>query len=837
MRLPLSWLKEFNETDLSIEALANLLTRAGLEVETIDRIGIYSDSIVVGEISEVRPIPETDSLHEVDLLLGSDRKGTAVTGAPNITPDSKGSRVPVALAGAILLDSKSDSFALTTIKAREFRGVKSSIVLCSEMELGLSEDHTGVLLLEDSAEVGALARDLVEIPEDCSADVVFDIDILPNYGRCLSIIGIAREVAALTRTRFKLEIKAEHIPSDPEAFKVSIENPDLSPRYSGLVLEDVKVEPSPRWMQRRLALAGVSAINNLVDVTNYVMIEMGQPMHAFDLDKLPAEEISVRAARKGETLYTLDQEPAGEEEDREAPRELDESTLLITSGDQPIAVAGVIGGLDSEISKDTGKALLESANFNFISIRKAMSKLKLKTDASTRFSRQVDPAQTVTAIQRAVHLLQEIGGAKPAGSIADCYPQPEENRSITIQNSDISRILGVDLTDEDITSALDRLGFSTETPGEGTIEISIPGFRPDISHSADIAEEIIRILGFDRLQGRLLNEPLPNQRRNDSWELRKKIRSVLTGCGLSDVLNYSLTTPEAEGRLLAGETEAGEQAPYVQVMNKKENQDRSSLRRTLLGSLMENVATNHRERKRIALFEIGKVYLPEHSPESDDPGDEKLPLEVLKLAMALSGPLEESSWKDAKPRNSGFHDLKGITEVLLKKLHVGNIEFKPVQGTPYHPGVAAALLIDGKPAGTIGKVHPKVIEAYDLGKREVFVAEFDHELLLAASQTNYPFRAFSSQPAVYQDLALVVDDEVAAGAVMGTIREAAGELLTDISLFDIYRGEQLGEGKKSLAFQLTFCAADRSLEEKEINDLREAMLGPLEEKLGAKIRA
>ena len=262
-----------------------------------------------------------------------------MTGAPNITPDSKGARVPVALAGATLLDSKSDSFALTTIKEREFRGVKSSIVLCSEMELGLSEDHTGVLLLEDSAEAGTLARDLVEIPEDCSADVVFDIDILPNYGRCLSIIGIAREVAALTRTRFKLEIKAEHIPSDPEAFKVSIENPDLSPRYSGLVLEDVKVEPSPRWIQRRLALAGVSAINNLVDVTNYVMIEMGQPMHAFDLDKLPAEEVSVRSARKGESLYTLDQEPAGEKDDREAPREFDESPLLITSGDQPIAVA------------------------------------------------------------------------------------------------------------------------------------------------------------------------------------------------------------------------------------------------------------------------------------------------------------------------------------------------------------------------------------------------------------------------------------------------------------------------------------------------------------------
>ena len=837
MRLPLSWLKEFNETDLSVEDLADLLTRAGLEVEAIDRIGIYSDSVVVGEISEVRPIPETDDLHEVDLLLGDDRQGTAVTGAPNITPDSTGSRVPVALAGAILLDSKSDSFALTTIKAREFRGVKSSIVLCSELELGISEDHSGVLVLDDSAEVGSIARDQVEIPGDCSADVVFDIDILPNYGRCLSIIGIAREVAALTRTRFKLEIKAEHLSTDPEAFKVSIENPELSPRYSGLVLEDVKVEPSPRWMQRRLALAGVSAINNLVDVTNYVMIEMGQPMHAFDLEKLPAEEITVRAAREGETLFTLDQEPAEEGGEGDAPRELGESTLLITSGDQPVAVAGVIGGLDSEISESTGKVLLESANFNFIAIRKAMSELKLKTDASTRFSRQVDPAQTVTAIQRACHLLLDIGGAKPAGLIADCYPQPEQGRSIKIQNSDISRNLGVELKDEDISSALERLGFSAEIPEKGSIEISIPGFRPDVSHSADIAEEVIRVLGFDRLEGRLLNEPLPSQLRNDSWELRKKVRSVLTGCGLSDVLNYSLTTPEAEGRLLAGEAEPGEQPPYVQVMNKKENQDRSSLRRTLLASLMENVATNHRERKRIALFEIGKVYLPEHSPLSEDPGDEKLPLEVLKLSMALSGPLADSSWKDAKPRDSGFHDLKGIVEILLNKLHVQNFDFQAIQGPPYHPGIAAALLVDGKPAGTIGKIHPKVIEAYDLGKREVFAAEFDHELLLGASRTNYPFRAFSSQPAVYQDLALVVDDEVAAGAVMSTIREAAGELLTDISLFDIYRGEQLGEGKKSLAFQLTFCAADRSLEEKEINDLRDAMLGPLEEKLGAKIRA
>ena len=837
MRLPLSWLKEFNETELSVEDLADLLTRAGLEVEAIERIGIYSDRIVVGEILEVRPIAETNNLHEVDLQLGDGQQGTAVTGAPNITTDSTGTKAPVALSGAILLDSKSESFALTAVKPREFRGVQSSIVLCSEMELGLSEDHTGVLLLDEKAEPGGLVRDLLEIPTDCAADVVFEIDILPNYGRCLSIIGIAREVAALTRTPFKLEIKAEHLPTDPEAFKVSIENPGLAPRYSGLVLEDVKVEPSPAWMQRRLALAGLSPINNLVDVTNYVMVEMGQPMHAFDLDKLPEEEITVRAAREGEKLFTLDQEPGGEDGEGEKPRELDESTLLITSGGQPIAVAGVIGGLDSEISDSTARVLLESANFNFISIRKAMSKLKLMTDAATRFSRQIDPAQTVTAIQRAVHLLQEIGGAKATGSISDCYPEPAETRTLTVRNSDITRNLGVELEDGEIASALERLGFTADAPGEGLVEVSIPGFRPDVSHSADIAEEVIRVIGFDRLEGRLLNEPLPSQRRNESWEQRKKIRSVLTGCGLSDVLNYSLTTPEAEARLLAGEPPVDELPAYVQVMNKKESQDRSSLRRTVLGSLMENIATNHRERKRIALFEIGKVYLSEYPSQGGGPGDEKLPCELLKLSMVLSGPLSDSSWKDAKPRDAGFHDLKGITETLLNKLHVQEYEFTAQEGPPYHPGVAALLMIDGKLIGTIGKIHPKVIEAYDLGKREVFAAEFDHELLLEASQTNYPFRPFSSHPAIFQDLALVVDDDVEAGSVMSTIREAAGELLTDISLFDIYRGEQLGEGKKSLAFQLTFCAGNRSLEEKEINDLRESMLGPLEEKLGAKIRA
>ncbi len=827
MRVALSWIRDFNDCDLPAEEIADILTRAGLEVESIDRVGVYSHEVVVGEILEVEDIDGT-KLRKIELDLGDDQRATAVTGAPNIDASIVGKKVPVATPGAILIDAKSEEFALLDVAARDFRGIASNAVLCSLKELGVSDDHSGVLVLEDDMTVGDRIAKVLEPSGDIAADIVLEIAILPNYGRCLSIVGMAREIAGLTRTNFKLELAAEPLPLDPKckSFDVKIEAPDIAPRYSGFVLKGVEVKPSPEWMQRRLALSGLKPINNLVDVTNYVMLELGQPMHAFDLDTLPAQNITVRRARPGETMYTLDQ--VTEDTEADEPRELDESILLITSGDEPVAVAGVMGGLHSQVRDETKNLLLESANFDFIAIRKAMSKLKLITDSSTRFSRQVDPSTTVVAIQRSVNLLREVAGAEPEGAIADCYPTPAQRRSLTVKVHDISRTIGVQLTSEEVGSALARLGFTIEESDEHEVTIGIPGFRPDVTQTADVAEEVIRIIGFDRLEPRMLHEPLPRQTKNPQWELRKKVRGAFVGCGLHDCVNYSLTTPAAEARLLAGEAEKGEEPPYVTLLNPG-SQERSSMRRTILGSLLENVVRNHRNRERIALFEIGSVFLPEKS-------EGKLPLEVQRAGVILSGPVAHPTWREPKPRASEFHDLKGIVVNVLEKLHVADYQFVPAKGAPYHPGVAAALVVNGEAVGTLGQIHPNVIEAYDLDDRVVFAADFEVDKITASSSSLYPFRRISRYPAVRQDLALVVNDHVPAADVLQALQDAAGPLLTEIRLFDLFTGEQLGEGKKSLAFELAFCAEDRSLAEKEINELREAILGPLEEKLGAVIR-
>jgi len=833
MRVPLSWLRDFNDCELPAEDLGDVLTRAGLEIEAIDRIGAFSREVVVAVIIEATDLPERDLRH-VRLDIGDGRTADAITAAPNITTDSVGAKVPAALPGALVIDSKADSFAIVEIAAREFLGIESGAVLCSEKELGLSDDHTGVLVLETDAAPGTPIESVTPPAPDAPADIVLEVAILPNYGRCLSIVGMAREVAALTRTGFKLELGAEPLPIQADAFPIAIDCPDLAPRYSGFVLEGAEIRPSPDWLQRRLVLCGLKPYNNLVDVTNYVMLEIGQPMHAFDLDRLPKRNITVRRARPGETMYTLDQSvEEGPDGEREPPRELDESIPLITSGDVPVAIAGVIGGLDSEVETTTKNLLLESANFDFIAIRKAMSKLKVITDAGTRFSRQVDPATTVVAIQRATHLLREIAGAEPKGAIGDCYPSPAARREVDVALANIYRSLGIEIPAAEVVAALERLGFAVETVDEGNIRVAIPGFRPDIEREADVAEEVIRVVGFDRLESKLLDEPLPTQRPNTAWKMRSSIRSALVGCNLHDTLNYSLTTPESEARLLAAEADPPAPPPYVTLVNPS-SQERTSMRRTVLGSLLENVALNHRNRARIAMFEIGTVFHPER-------GDGTLPQETSRVGIVISGPVGDPTWADNEPRDATFFDLKGVVTAMLDRLHVANVAFHPTSNAPYHPGVAAALSVDGQAIGTLGQIHPLVCAAYDLDKRVVFGAELDLDMLWRdvlgeAATSSFRFQPFSRFPTVHQDIALVVDEDVPAQTVADAIRECAGDLLVGIRLFDRYQGEQLGSGKKSLAFQMSFCASDRSLTEDEVNRLRESMLGPLEEKIGAKIR-
>ena len=832
MRVPLSWMREFNDCELPPEEIAKRMTLGGLEVESTQRIGVYSREVRVAEILETRSHPRADTLRVVDLDVGGGVQATAITGAPNITAGMKGVKVPAALPGAILIDATAEDFELSTVETRSLMGVESNVVLASAMELGIVDDHSGVWIVDDKACHGDFLFDHVKPLPGSEADVVFEVAILPNYGRCLSIIGMAREVAALTRTSFRLSLSLEQLTSDDEAFDIQIADPDLCSRYSGLVIEGVNVKRSPRWMQRRLVLTGHKPINNLVDVTNYVMTEMGQPMHAFDLERLPARNITVRRARAGETIYTLDQKIPGTEEGESAgepPRELTDSILLITSGDRPVAVAGVIGGLESQIYAETRNILLESANFDAVAIRKATSALKVSTESSYRFSREVDPALTTLAIQRAAGLLREIADAEPAGAICDKYPGKKENLALRMSRREICRSLGMELEREEIHSALRRLGFQSEDAptDDEAIDIEVPSYRPDVTIGADIAEEVVRVVGFDRLELRYLEEPLPKQRRNLSWEIRRRMRQILAGCGLQDVINYSLTTPDSEKLLRAAEHPVGE-LPYVEILNPT-SQERSAMRRTLLSGLMEMIVRNHRQRERIALFEIGLVWHPEH-------GDGTLPAEIHHLGIVRSGPVEEPSWNESRPPDAGFFDLKGIVEGLLRYFHVDEYSFSRTSEPPFHPGIAAELLIRGRSAGHLGQVHPAVLEAYDLERRTVVAAELDLRPWLEANRSQFPFRSFSRFPPVRQDLALVVDDDVAAGDVLGAIRETAGPLLTDIRLFDVYRGKQLQDGKKSLAFELTFCAEDRSLLEEEVNQIRDEILPVLEEKLGARLR-
>jgi len=844
MRVPLSWLREFTDCELSAEDIARRLTLAGLEVEAIERIGVFSNEVRVARIESVQAHPAADRLKVVDLDVGADGTRRAITGAPNVTESSAGRLVPAALPGAILIEGDAEDFDVFSVEPKALRGTDSDTVLCSGKELGLSDDHEGILFLDlPNAKPGDKLHEHASIPRDAAADIVLEVAILPNYGRCLSIIGMARELAALTRSAFRLRLDAVHLPSDPNAVEIEITAPDLCPRYTGAILRGITVRESPPWLKRRLVLTGHKPINCVVDITNYVMVETGEPMHAFDLDRLPAPSIRVRRARAGETIATLDQKaPEGQDGSEAAPpppRELDSDMLLITSGDEPVAVAGVIGGLHSQIHDDTRSVLLEAANFDATSIRKTSARLKVMTESSYRFSREVDPNLTIVAIQRAAFLLREIADAEVEGvGLSDQFPGRAPKRELDVRLAMIRRSLGMDLAADEIASALSRLGFEVEpTSDPGTLHVEIPGFRNDVAIEADIAEEVIRVIGFDRLKPRLLEEPLPRQRRNPSWEIRRAIREYLAGAGLQEIVTYSLTHPDVEEKLTLGSNDEktsdgdggiGASGPRLTVLHPS-TKERSSMRRTLLSGLLEIVARNHRERRRIALFEVGLVWRPEA-------GDGTLPAEIPQIAIALSGPIDEPTWADASPRSYGFFELKGLIEGLLDRHPLGDTRLERHRGAPWHPGIAARLIQGERTIGFLGEIHPSVLRAFDIEGRRVVAAVLDFEPWVDHASELRKFTPLLRFPPVRQDLSLVVAEEITTEAVENALRETAGPLLLSTRLADLYRGPQVGEGRKSLSFRLEYGAPDRSLTEEEVNAIRERILPLLRERIGAEIR-
>ncbi|MGQ9733634.1 MAG: phenylalanine--tRNA ligase subunit beta [Candidatus Bipolaricaulia bacterium] len=825
MRIPLSWLREYVElpSDIAREVrlLAERLTLAGLEVAKLEQIGATTieggqaasawEGIYIGEVLEVKPHPNADKLVVAVVDYG---KGPveSVTGAPNIRVGDRGLKVAVAEPGARIIDAYAPEPKPIKVKAANLRGVRSEVVLCSEKELGISDDHSGVLILDREAELG---RPLAEL----LSDVVLELDLTPNLARCFSVIGVAREVAALTGKRFKTP-EVEWHPTGPEIsgqVEVEIADPDLCSRYTAALVRGVKLGPSPFWMRRRLILSGMRPINNIVDITNYVMLEWGQPLHAFDYDKLHGpngKKIIVRRARAGERIATLD----GIE------RALSEEMLLITDPGGPIALAGVMGGLESEVTEATRNVLLESASFSNTNNRRTARALRLMSEASARFGRGVPSELAIPALKRAAQLMSELAGGELASGIVDVYPVKQEGVELEFDPKEVERLLGLKVSQEGVIELLERLEFSCRPQGR-LIQVKVPWHRLDVSCPADLVEEVARLIGYDKIPTTLMADSLPPQRQERTLELEEQVRDLLVGCGLTEVITYSLTSLESAAKL---EPQRREPSPegYLHIANPL-SRERSVLRRSLLPGLLETVAENLKHHERVAIFELGRVYLPSRGAR---------PLEPRRLGLALSGPRGELSWSwREKPKAMDFFDLKGIIEELLRRMGLADFRFVKAERPFLHPGRAAALLIAGEEAGLLGELHPQVRENFELDE-PTLVAELDLEAILAKAGPVRRYEPLPQFPAVLRDLAVIVDEAIPAERVAQVIREAGGELLRELILFDLYQGPPIPEGKKSLAFRLKLQAKERTLTDEEADALRFRIEERLAEELGAELR-
>jgi phenylalanyl-tRNA synthetase beta chain len=811
---------------MTVDELADRLTLAGLEVAEVEKIGIEGselpwdpDKVVIGNILEVRQHPNADRLVLADVDYGAAEPHTVVTGAPNLFQYRGQGRLAhplkgiYAKEGATLYDGHAAGKVKAVLKGRPVRGIMSDAMLCSEKELGLSEEHEGILILPDDAPVGTPLRDYL-------GDAVLDIDILPNMARALSILGVAREVAALTGAPLhipEISLQADGPSIDGRA-QVTVETPDLCPRFTTTLIEGVKIGASPLWMQRRLNLAGMRPIFNIVDISNYVMLELGQPSHTFDADKVADQHMIVRLAREGERLTTLD----GKQ------HQLNSEHLLVCDPAGPSSIAGVMGGADSEVSETTTRILLEAAIWEPQIIRRMARAFKLPSEASRRFERGVDYELPPLAQRRGLSLMQQITGGTVARGMIDVYSRPWQPVVLDLPPREIKRILGITLTSEEIADLLRPLGFGCELLGEpDVVRVTAPSFRQDVTMLADLCEEVARMYGYDRIPTTMLADELPSQRSNPSLELEEKVRDVLVGAGLDEAITYSLTNM---GSIAKTNPLDAEPARYLKLANPI-TPEREYLRLSILPQLLEALALNLREQERVLLFEIGHVYLRREG--------QTLPDQPRRLAIAAAGARAPQSWLGGGSEPIDFFDLKGMVEALLERLHLADqVRFMPLaDDVRFHPGRAARLAASSsEPLGVLGELHPAVRERLELDAPRAVAAELDLERLIALAQPP-TYRPISRFPAISQDLAVIVGLHVATDQVVAAIRKYAGAILESLSLFDVYEGPQVGVGKRSLAYRLTFRAMDRTLSDADVSKVRAKIVRGLEHDIGATIRS
>jgi len=826
MRIPLSWLRDYVDVTLPIDELAERLTRSGLEVDSIERYGIEGselpwdrDLIVVCNIREVTQHPNADRLVLAEVEYAPGVFHTVVTGAPNIQqwkglgPISTPVRAIYAKEGAVLYDGHVEGRVKVKLKGKPVRGVMSDAMLCSEKELGMSDEHEGILLLPDDAPIGVPLVDYL-------GDAVIDIDVLPNMARTLSMVGMAREIAALTGQTVRLP-KPVVTPSGAAIdsnTKLTIEATTLCPRFTATMVRNVTIKPSPFWMQRRLTMAGQRPINNIVDISNYVMLELGTPNHTFDADQVAQHHIVVRTAKPGETLKTLDGRT----------HTLASDHLLVCDTTQALSVAGVMGGESSEVSPATTNVLVEAAVWEPTIIRRMSGAFKLRSEASKRFERGVDAEMLDLAQLRLTELLQTYADGAVAPGMLDVRIVAPRAVTITLTTYEVRRILGLDFTVDQIAALLAPLAFSCTPVDAHTLQVGVPSYRMDVSHTADLCEEVARMYGYDNLPSTIMADELPTQRTNLALEREHYVRDVLAAAGLNEAITYSLTSRTSAAKLNPVELESDD---YLHLANPL-SPEREYMRRDILPTLLESAAVNIRERGMTRLFEVGHVY---HRR-----ADAILPAEPLRVAIVVAGKRHTTAWNAATADSIDFYDIKGIVELLCERLHISGVSVAATELPHLQPGRSAALILTvGKEShvvGSFGELHPDARDRFDIPAMRVAVAELNLELILAhASVPRYT--SISRYPAASQDLAFIAPTAVSAQAIEASIRKYAGNALSSIELFDVYAGANLGDGVRSLAFRITLRSTERTLSDEEVTKLRAKIIRGVEHDNGAKIRS
>ncbi len=801
MRVPMEWLAEYCDAQLPAHELAERLALTGTEVERIARHGVADpDGFVVGKVLTREKHPDADKLSVCTVDTGAeDGPQTIVCGAPNV---DAGQTVAVVQPGAVMPDG-------TKIKKAKLRGVESNGMILSERELEISEDHDGIIELDKHFDVEGVAPGTPLAEVIAPGQDVLELEITPNRPDCLGIYGVAREVHAITGSELKPLPEGADASGD-ESFSIEVEDHSLCPRFTARIVRGVKVGPSPLWLKARLSAAGQRPINNIVDVTNYLMLLTGQPMHAFDLDKIRGDKLIVRNARPGEKITTLD----GVE------RELDDQMVLVCDAEGPSGIAGVMGGQVSEVSEDTTNVLIEIASWNGPNIHRTSQKLALRSEASGRFEKGLSPQLPLEVQPLASALILEVAGGTVASPTIDVAGEIPPVEPIELRESRVSGLLGTSIPLARCAEILEALDFSVEVGAE-SLKATPPHYRAaDVTREADLIEEVARIEGVDKIEATLPSSPTALGSLTPAQKLKRGLEDLLAGNGYSEAITWSFTSPEALAKLAPGASLPGETLRIANPLS----EDQSVMRPLVLGGLLEVARHNFaRGADGVRVFEVGTVY----------GGTIHDPVEHQALALLLSGHTHEASWRDADVPAGDFFALKGIVEAIAANSGV-EIVYAPVDAAdhPYLiPGRAAQLSADGVEIGYLGEVHPLVAKAHDL--QSAVAAEINLDLLAGALPDPVTFEAFSSFPPAREDIAVVVPTTVSAGEVVDAVEQSAGKYLVDATVFDVFEGEQVGEGKKSLAVRLTYSAPDRTLTDKETEKARKSITRKLEEIGGA----